>query len=427
VKVFWSWQSDTPGKTGRHFVRAALEEAVAALKASTGIEEPAEREARAKLHLDQDRQGIPGSPSLAQAILDKIDASTVVVADVTPVSVIPERKAGVRTRSEKRNMNPNVAIELGYALRAHGDRGVLMVLNTHYGGRTFLPFDLAHKAGPLVYDLPPNASALQIKAEAKAMSAQLATALRPYLKRAESAAATATFPEAPATASKAIYFPTGESLAVIGEYASEFDCSIPDGKGFYLRIIPTVGPLRPFIRSELVDKMSRGNLNALWRRQSGLFRLNKYGAVVIEPRSPSGGVNALTQVFQSGEIWGLARWLLVSNEYGTYVPAKAFEDTFKLILPRYIGFLRDSLELVAPYVVEAGAVGLLGLRLVFGNGPDESYGPFYDDEMCVRVSVNEDTPGAWNAVLLRIFEEQFRLSGYARPSGLFGFPPTQPA
>jgi hypothetical protein len=24
VKIFWSWQSDTPGKTGRHFVRDVL-------------------------------------------------------------------------------------------------------------------------------------------------------------------------------------------------------------------------------------------------------------------------------------------------------------------------------------------------------------------------------------------------------------------
>ena len=24
MKIFWSWQSDTPGKTGRHFVRDAL-------------------------------------------------------------------------------------------------------------------------------------------------------------------------------------------------------------------------------------------------------------------------------------------------------------------------------------------------------------------------------------------------------------------
>jgi hypothetical protein len=40
VKIFWSWQSDTPGKTGRHFIRDALAAAIADLKESDDVEEP---------------------------------------------------------------------------------------------------------------------------------------------------------------------------------------------------------------------------------------------------------------------------------------------------------------------------------------------------------------------------------------------------
>jgi hypothetical protein len=32
MKIFWSWQSDTSGKTGRHFVREALMDAIKQLK-----------------------------------------------------------------------------------------------------------------------------------------------------------------------------------------------------------------------------------------------------------------------------------------------------------------------------------------------------------------------------------------------------------
>jgi hypothetical protein len=85
VKIFWSWQADTPGKTGRHFVRAALAEAVAALKQPEDIEEPAAGVARDALHLDHDRQGVAGSPDLAATIFRKIDAAAVFVADVTLV------------------------------------------------------------------------------------------------------------------------------------------------------------------------------------------------------------------------------------------------------------------------------------------------------------------------------------------------------
>jgi hypothetical protein len=67
------------------------------------------------MHLDQDRQNVTGSPPLADTIKRKIRGSRVFIGDVTPVSKIPKRK-GVKDSREKRNMNPNAAIELGYSL-----------------------------------------------------------------------------------------------------------------------------------------------------------------------------------------------------------------------------------------------------------------------------------------------------------------------
>ena len=63
--------------------------------------------------------------------------SAYVTPSITPVSRIPKRWGEADSR-EKRNMNPNVAIELGYAQHALGDEQVLMVLNEHYGDREFL-------------------------------------------------------------------------------------------------------------------------------------------------------------------------------------------------------------------------------------------------------------------------------------------------
>jgi len=92
VKVFWSWQSDTPGNTGRHFVRDALADAIAQLRVEAELEEPDRTERRSELHLDHDRQGVPGSPDLARTILDKIGDSAVFVADVTSVGVVTSDK-----------------------------------------------------------------------------------------------------------------------------------------------------------------------------------------------------------------------------------------------------------------------------------------------------------------------------------------------
>jgi hypothetical protein len=128
VKIFWAWQSDTPGKTGRHFVCDALIDAIKILKQPEDVEEPTKAENRESMHLDQDRQDVTGSPPLADTIKRKIRESRVFIGDVTPVSKIPKRK-GEKDSREKRNMNPNVAIELGYAQHALGDEQVLMVLN----------------------------------------------------------------------------------------------------------------------------------------------------------------------------------------------------------------------------------------------------------------------------------------------------------
>src|SRR5262245_38315865 len=130
MKIFWAWQSDLPGEVSRFFVREALLAAIKKLKEAPDIEEPSEASRRNDMHLDSDRQGLPGSPELARAILEKIDACTVFVGDVTPVGKGPRTTADDGTvRDGKPLMNPNVAIELGYALAKRTDARLLMVLN----------------------------------------------------------------------------------------------------------------------------------------------------------------------------------------------------------------------------------------------------------------------------------------------------------
>jgi hypothetical protein len=39
MKIFWSWQSDTPGNIGRYLVRDALNDAIEKLKQDEGVED----------------------------------------------------------------------------------------------------------------------------------------------------------------------------------------------------------------------------------------------------------------------------------------------------------------------------------------------------------------------------------------------------
>ena len=62
--IFYSWQSDSPPKTNRNFIQAALNNAVEALKKKDSIAiEPV---------VDSDTRNVAGSPKIADTIFEKI-------------------------------------------------------------------------------------------------------------------------------------------------------------------------------------------------------------------------------------------------------------------------------------------------------------------------------------------------------------------
>ena len=126
--VFYSWQSDTTPESGREFIRGCLQRAIKHLADdATLVVRP---------ELDHDTQGVPGAPAMVATILRKIDESSVFVADVTPTF---ERNTPGPPRSAP---NPNVLVELGYALKRLGRERLLLLLNLGYGAPEALPFDL---------------------------------------------------------------------------------------------------------------------------------------------------------------------------------------------------------------------------------------------------------------------------------------------
>lgn len=179
-----------------------MDAAIAQINAINGIDEPDE-EFQAGLQLDYGRKGLKGSPDLAIEILKKIDAATIFVGDITPVGRGAPHVTDENVSSEgKALMNPNVAIELGYALKSKTTENVLMIMNGHYGKRANMPFDLGHKGGPILYTLAPDATKEQIASERKKLSARLAEALHAY---SPSPIAT-PFVELPPKIGKGIFF-----------------------------------------------------------------------------------------------------------------------------------------------------------------------------------------------------------------------------
>jgi len=126
-KVFYSWQSDSPGNTNRNLISTALEKAIEEIKNDDTIEvEPV---------IDRDTLGIAGSPDISHSIFSKIDSTSAFVCDVSIID----------SEAKKPSPNPNVLIELGYAIKVLGWNRIVMVMNTEYGRPETLPFDLRSK------------------------------------------------------------------------------------------------------------------------------------------------------------------------------------------------------------------------------------------------------------------------------------------
>lgn len=143
--IFYSWQSDLPNNTNRGFIQEQLEAAVIELKSTEQLKvDPV---------VDRDTAGVAGSPDIGLTIFSKISNAAVFVCDV---SIIQNSEGGRPTP------NPNVLIELGYALKTMGASRIIMVMNTEFGGPELLPFDLKQKR-VLTYNLPKGSDKKEAK------------------------------------------------------------------------------------------------------------------------------------------------------------------------------------------------------------------------------------------------------------------------
>jgi len=136
--VFYSWQSDLLNGTNRTLIEDALKNAA---------KEIMNEEADIEAVIDRDTQGVAGAPNIATAIFEKISSADIFVADVSIIG-----------KAKKRSVpNPNVLIELGYALKALGHERIILIFNTAFGKVENLPFDLRmHRT--LTYDCSESVS-----------------------------------------------------------------------------------------------------------------------------------------------------------------------------------------------------------------------------------------------------------------------------
>lgn len=129
-RIFYSWQSDLDKKKNNFFIKDATEKAIKKLNRDDKVE--------FDISLDRDTKYVSGSPNIVETILNKIDICDIFICDLTIIN----KKIINKLFKNKFTPNPNVLIELGYAVKTLGWERVICIVNTAYCEIEDLPFDI---------------------------------------------------------------------------------------------------------------------------------------------------------------------------------------------------------------------------------------------------------------------------------------------
>lgn len=87
--------------------------------------------------VDRDTVNVPGSPDIGDTIFEKIDRCDLFIADITLINDADSQY--------RRTPNPNVLIELGYAIKTLSWERIILLQCIDYGDIEELPFDINHR------------------------------------------------------------------------------------------------------------------------------------------------------------------------------------------------------------------------------------------------------------------------------------------
>lgn len=341
--IFYSWQSDASKKTNRNFIRSALEAAIAKVGRDLDLED--------SLRIDQDTADVPGTPEIANTILQKIEKAYIFLADLTIIAKTPE---------DKQVPNPNVMIELGYAMKSLSTQRIITVMNERYGtAKDGLPFDLAHRRWPIRYSLSEDTSPEDKFEIKKKLISDLETAIKAVVATF-GATTTEGFVGIPPLWKSSSFLSDHERLAKLvpfGETEDASDIIWSNGPQAFLRLIPAEKlPEKSSLELEklLRDLPPLGRVSSIWTAR------NKYGAVSFNAKNVDRHDNAqmISQIFKHGEIWGIDRYCLKESDNKTYIPAGLVIEVFVNGLRNYINFYVKHFAGKPPVKIIAGLSGV---------------------------------------------------------------------
>lgn len=126
IRIFYSWQSDSPEETNKNGIRNALDGAIKKNKTIKYVMR------------DEATKGTAGAVNVAEEILRKIKQADIFIADISTTL------SNGSSQNHRTSPNPNVVFELGFAVGELGWDRIILLFNTALGNlKQDLPFDFS--------------------------------------------------------------------------------------------------------------------------------------------------------------------------------------------------------------------------------------------------------------------------------------------
>jgi hypothetical protein len=356
AKIFWSWQSDYSPKTCRHFIRAALEDAITQVADEIGVDDADRPE------IDHDTKGERGMADIAATILNKIAVAAVFVADLTPIAQSPNGKW---------LPNPNVMIELGWAMHRPGWERVIGILNMASGAKVEdLPFDIRQRR-VVTFELSETADKLTRAAVRSKLVKELKEALQTNLEeRADDFAAAAEIAGvAPKAGNYSIWSSAGDTLTHNDAFggARRETVKMPNVPRAFMRIIPADWKNGAPSVSDIAKLNQSGSVEAPGDSgSSGNFGATEEGYVRywITGRQGSGEASStnMTMFFaDTGEFWMLHGSVIASHRGQILLRDHLMLGQWSQLLRKSMAVM-DRFQALKTRRVEAGLFGVKDLQ-----------------------------------------------------------------
>jgi hypothetical protein len=129
--IFYSWQSDLDPKKNKNFISTVLNKAI---KKSKKHSDKIELE----ISIDRDTKNKSGAISISDSIFEKIDNCDIFICDISIIN----KNWYTGILKKRLTPNPNVLIELGYAVNLLGWERIICLNNINISKNEDLPFDI---------------------------------------------------------------------------------------------------------------------------------------------------------------------------------------------------------------------------------------------------------------------------------------------